>query len=99
MAQQTKDCLAEIDRLDKILSGYDTASEFRRWAATRNEAIRVSPELFEVLALFDTWRERTGGALDAEITSPPCAFTPNEYVSVITMSTTFPLAEVARWRM
>jgi thiamine biosynthesis lipoprotein ApbE len=57
--------LAEIDRLDKILSGYDTASEFRRWAATRNEAIRVSPELFEVLALFDTWRERTGGALDA----------------------------------
>ena len=33
--------------------------------ATRNEPVRVSPELFEVLALFDTWRERTGGAVDA----------------------------------
>lgn len=57
--------LAEIDRLGKILSGYDAASEFRVWAATKGEARRVSPELFEVLALFDTWRDRTGGALDA----------------------------------
>ena len=57
--------LAEFDRLGKILSGYDATSEFRQWLATRGEAIRVSPELFEVLALFDTWRERTGGALDA----------------------------------
>lgn len=57
--------LAEIDRLGKILSGYDATSEFRRWLATRDEPRRVSPELFEVLALFDTWRDRTGGALDA----------------------------------
>ena len=57
--------LAEFDRLGKILSGYDPASEFRQWLATRGEPRRVSPELFEVLALFDTWRERTGGALDA----------------------------------
>ena len=57
--------LAEIDRLAKILSGYDATSEFRQWLATKGEARRVSPELFEVLSLFDSWRERTDGALDA----------------------------------
>lgn len=57
--------LAEIDRLAKILSGYDAMSEFSRWLATKGEARRVSPELFEVFALFDTRRERPGGALDA----------------------------------
>lgn len=57
--------LAEIDRLGKILSGYDETSDFRRWFATQGEPQRVAPELFEVLAHFDTWRERTGGALDA----------------------------------
>lgn len=57
--------LAEIDRLSRILSGYDSTSEFRRWLATRDEPRTVSPELFEVLALFDAWRDRTGGALDA----------------------------------
>ncbi|MBI5768950.1 MAG: DUF2271 domain-containing protein [Verrucomicrobia bacterium] len=57
--------LAEIDRLAKILSSYDATSEFRRWLATQGEARRVSPELFEVLALFDAWRDRTDGALDA----------------------------------
>jgi len=30
-----------------------------------NLPVRVSPELFEVLSLFDEWRERTHGALDA----------------------------------
>jgi thiamine biosynthesis lipoprotein ApbE len=57
--------LAEFDRLGKILSGYDATSEFRQWLATHDEPRQVSPELFEVLALFDRWRERTGGALDA----------------------------------
>jgi thiamine biosynthesis lipoprotein ApbE len=57
--------LAEFDRLGKILSGYDATSEFRQWLATRGEAKAVSPELYEVLALFDQWRERTQGALDA----------------------------------
>lgn len=57
--------LAEIDRLGKILSGYEATSEFRQWAAIRGEPRRVSPELYDVLMLFDTWRERTGGALDA----------------------------------
>jgi len=57
--------LAEIDRLAKILSSYDATSEFSRWQATRGVAVPVSAELFAVLALFDTWRERTHGALDA----------------------------------
>lgn len=54
----------EITRLQKILSGYDVGSEFSRWLKTSNEAVRISPELFEVLGLFDQWRITTGGALD-----------------------------------
>jgi FAD:protein FMN transferase len=57
--------LAEIDRQTLILSAWRPDSEFSRWNATRFEAIAVSPELFEVLAGFDHWREQTGGALDA----------------------------------
>lgn len=57
--------LAEIDRLAAILSGYDTNSEFSRWAATQGEPRRVSSDLINVLSLFDQWRERTRGALDA----------------------------------
>ena len=57
--------LAEIDRQARILSSYDATSEFSRWFATRDVAVPVSPELFEVLNLFDAWRVRTAGALDA----------------------------------
>jgi thiamine biosynthesis lipoprotein len=57
--------LAEITRQAGILSGYDPASEFSRWMETRNVAVGVSSELFEVLQRFDQWRARTGGALDA----------------------------------
>lgn len=57
--------LAEIDREAKILSAYDPASEFSRWLKTSHQPVPVSPELFEVLNLFDQWRARTGGALDA----------------------------------
>jgi thiamine biosynthesis lipoprotein ApbE len=57
--------LDRIDRDAKILSGYDATSEFSRWFKTSGTAVPVSPELYEVLALFDTWRGRTGGALDA----------------------------------
>jgi len=55
----------EIERLSNILSGYNPASEFSRWTRTSHQAVPVSPELLEVLNLFDTWRDRTGGALDA----------------------------------
>jgi thiamine biosynthesis lipoprotein len=54
----------EIKRLNGILSGYDAKSEFSRWAGKRDEAVRVSPEMFEVLELWDTWRKATGGALN-----------------------------------
>ena len=57
--------LGEIDRESKILSSWDNNSEFSRWARTMGEPVHVSPELFEVLGLYDQWRMRTGGALDA----------------------------------
>jgi FAD:protein FMN transferase len=57
--------LDRIDRDAKILSGYDPHSEFSRWFATTNQPVRVSAELYEILDLFDTWRTRSGGALDA----------------------------------
>ncbi len=57
--------LAEIDRETKILSAWDSASEFSQWSRTVGRATPVSPELMEVLGLFDQWRERSGGALDA----------------------------------
>jgi thiamine biosynthesis lipoprotein len=57
--------LHEIEREAKILSAWDAGSEFSRWDRTRGDAVPVSPELFEVLGLFDQWRDRTGGALDA----------------------------------
>jgi thiamine biosynthesis lipoprotein ApbE len=57
--------LAEIDRDAKILSAYDPASEFSRWLNSGHRPTPVSPELFEVLNLFQQWHDRSGGALDA----------------------------------
>jgi FAD:protein FMN transferase len=59
--------LAAFDHDDAVLSTWRTDSEVSRWAKTRFEPVAVSPELFEVLAAFDSWRERTGGALDASV--------------------------------
>jgi thiamine biosynthesis lipoprotein len=61
--------LSEIDRLSKILSTYDPLSEVCMWQKTKNIPVAVSPELFEVLTLFDEWTERTSGALSATIGS------------------------------
>ncbi|MDB5118112.1 MAG: hypothetical protein JWQ79_3604 [Mucilaginibacter sp.] len=55
----------EIDRLNKILSGYDKSSEFNKWQYGEKKALKVSSELFEVLSLFDKWRVQSNGALDA----------------------------------
>ena len=63
--QAEKAALAEIDRESHILSSWDPDSEFSRWFRTANKPVRVSPELFEILSLFDRWRDRTHGALDA----------------------------------
>ena len=57
--------LAEFDRQDRILSAWRADSEFSRWQETRFEPVKVAPELLEVLSAFDTWRDRTDGALDA----------------------------------
>jgi len=57
--------LAEIDRLNSILSTYDPTSEVSRWQKTLNREVSISPELFEVLTLFDHWKVKTGGTLNA----------------------------------
>ena len=57
--------VAEIERESSLLSAYDPASEFSRWFETAGQPVRVSPELYETLSLFDQWRVRTNGALDA----------------------------------
>jgi thiamine biosynthesis lipoprotein ApbE len=59
--------LAQIDRDEAGLSTWRADSEVSRWAKTQFEPVVVSQELFEVLAAFDVWRERTGGALDASV--------------------------------
>jgi thiamine biosynthesis lipoprotein len=60
-----KTALAEIDRLNKILSGYDATSEFSRWMKAGKKETAVSTELYDVLSLFDKWRVKSNGALDA----------------------------------
>src|SRR2546423_14716852 len=57
--------LSEIDRENHILSAWSSTSEFSRWTRTHNTPVHVSLELFEVLSLFDHWRDQTSGALDA----------------------------------
>ena len=62
--QAEKLALDEIDRLSGILSAYDKNSEFSLWQQSNKKAMRVSPELFEAMELFDHWRSATNGALD-----------------------------------
>lgn len=57
--------LAEIKRETKFLSTYDPQSEVSQWLRTSQQSVKISPELFSVLSLFDQWRVRTNGALDA----------------------------------
>ena len=57
--------LDEMNRESRILSSWSQDSEFSRWARTHNQPIAVSPTLFDVLGLYDQWRVRTNGALNA----------------------------------
>ena len=59
--------LGEIDRLAAVFSGYDAASEFRRWQATIGQSRKISPELFELLSASDRWREKSDGAFDPRV--------------------------------
>jgi len=56
--------LAEIERLRAILSTYDPASEISRVSAG---GTAVSTELRELLASYDFWSGRTGGAVDVRL--------------------------------
>ncbi|WP_316803311.1 DUF2271 domain-containing protein [Pedobacter nototheniae] len=57
--------LNEIDRLDAILSSYKTTSEFSQWLRNGRQTTKISPELFEVLQQFESYKSLTNGALDA----------------------------------
>ncbi len=53
--------LAEIDRMARIVSTYDSTSEFSRWQSA-GRFQELSPELTHLLRSCDQWRERTDGA-------------------------------------
>lgn len=58
--------LTEIDRLAAIFSAYDAHSEFSHWMKSDlNKPVKVSEELFNMLQLFEKWKKRSNGALDA----------------------------------
>lgn len=58
--------LTEIERLSDVFSAYDPNSEFSRWMTQpRHKPVKVSDELLEMLSLFDQWKGKTKGALDA----------------------------------
>jgi thiamine biosynthesis lipoprotein ApbE len=54
--------LAEVDRLEQVLSGWSETSELSRWQQTHGVDVPVSPELAEVLELGEDWRIWTVGA-------------------------------------
>ncbi|RZK68329.1 MAG: DUF2271 domain-containing protein, partial [Pedobacter sp.] len=66
VAKAEQVALKEIKRLSNIFSAYDVNSEFSQWMKQDlNKPVKVSNELFEMLSLFDSWKEKTNGALDA----------------------------------
>lgn len=56
--------LNEINRLSKILSAYEPQSEFSIWMRSQNTPIKASKELIDVLSLFDSWKQKTNGAIN-----------------------------------
>ncbi len=58
--------LAEIERMRKILSTYDPASEISRVNAATG-TVAVSQELLEVLAGYDWWNAKSGGAYNGHL--------------------------------
>ncbi|MFC6646205.1 DUF2271 domain-containing protein [Granulicella cerasi] len=57
--------LQVFDREEARLSSWRKDSELSQWERTRFTPVKVSPELFAMLASFDAWREKSNGALDA----------------------------------
>ncbi|MFM8413783.1 MAG: FAD:protein FMN transferase [Planctomycetota bacterium] len=60
---------AEIDRLERVLSDYDPASELSRLsaAAPMAEAVTVTTDLWRVLVAAEGFRVRTDGAFDIAV--------------------------------
>jgi thiamine biosynthesis lipoprotein len=58
--------LGEIERLRRIFSLYDETSELSRLNRTR-EPLPVSPELIDVLRLYEVWQERSNGAFNGQL--------------------------------
>ncbi len=58
--------LAEINRLQQILGSAGSHNEFARWMMSpKGLAVAVSPEISEVLQLFEEWNAKTDGAINA----------------------------------
>ncbi|MCE9609144.1 MAG: DUF2271 domain-containing protein [Chthoniobacter sp.] len=58
--------LGEIERLRKILSTYDPASEASRFQASSGP-VRCSPELLDVLGFYDFWNGKSAGACNGHL--------------------------------
>lgn len=58
--------LDEIERLRRIFSVYDPASELSRWNAT-SDALELSSELTGIIARSEQWNRRCGGVLDPRV--------------------------------
>lgn len=64
--QAEQAALTEINRLSAIFSAYDPNSEFSTWMNHQpNTPVKVSKELLNMLTLFEQWKIKTNGALDA----------------------------------
>lgn len=62
--------LDEIERLRRILSTYDPAAELARLnagAGNAGSATVVSPEIIQVLWLYDSWNRKTNGAYNGHL--------------------------------
>jgi thiamine biosynthesis lipoprotein ApbE len=63
--------LAEVERLEAILSTYLPSAELARF--NRGAPLIPSPELVELLTLYDAWGRATGGAISAALLMDPRA--------------------------
>lgn len=57
--------LAEVDRLARIISTYDKTSEVMQLKL--HQPAKASPELIELLGLYDQWEQRSAGALSGRL--------------------------------
>jgi thiamine biosynthesis lipoprotein len=58
--------LGEVERLRKVLSSYDTAADLARVNASQT-AVKVGPELLDVLELYERWETASHGAISGRI--------------------------------